>query len=286
MRSPDVLAVGEVMVDVSVPPEAVGAGHVVGRIAMRAGGSSATAAVWAARAGARAAVVGRVGADFAGEAIRQALRTRSVDPLLATDEEASTGIVLMLGGEVLADRGANARLAPADVPERIDAPAVLVSGYVLLHEDTRAAGRAALERAKGPWVAVDAASARLVAAAGRRGFQALTEAATVLVLNDDEAAALTGERGEAAARALAESFLLVCVKQGARGALALNEGRLERVEASAAPGMAQDGTGAGDAFAGALLAALTQGRDVAEALARACAAGAAALQSPTGWPPT
>jgi sugar/nucleoside kinase (ribokinase family) len=284
MAGPDVLAVGDVMVDVRVPADALHAGHVLGRVQMRPGGSSATAAVWAAAGGASAAVVARIGADFAGGALRLALSERGVEALLAEDREAPTGVVLLLGEEVVAERGANARLAPEDLPAEIGSPALLVSGYLLLHEDTEATGRAALARARGPWLAVDAASARLLARYGRARFLAATEAATVLLLNEDEALALTGKEGEAAALALADAYRIICVKQGPSGAVAVIDGGFVRAgvpDRLPSPG---EVTGAGDAFAGTLLARLVTGSDPERALGDACAAGAAALGTRDGWP--
>jgi sugar/nucleoside kinase (ribokinase family) len=285
MAAPDVLTVGDVMVDVRVPADALRTGHVVGRVQMRPGGSSANAAVWAAATGASAAVVARVGADFAGNALRLALGERGVDALLTEDREAPTGAVLLLGEEVVAERGANARLAPDHLPAEIGSPALLVSGYLLLQEDTEAAGHAALARARGPWIAVDAGSARLLARYGRARFFAATEAATVLLVNEGEALALTGSEGEAAALALADAYRIVCVKQGAGGAVAAVDGGLVRAgvgERRPSPG---EVTGAGDALAGTLLARLVAGADPERALADACTAAAAALDAPDGWPP-
>jgi sugar/nucleoside kinase (ribokinase family) len=200
------------------------------------------------------------------------------------DDETPTGVVLLLGEEVVAERGANARLAPEDLPGDLGSPALLVSGYLLLHEDTEATGRAALARARGPWLAVDAASARLLARYGRARFLAATEAATVLLLNADEALALTGKEGEAAALALADANRIVCVKQGAGGAVAAVDGGLVRAGVPERRPPQGDVTGAGDAFAGTLLARLVAGADPEQALADACAAGALALDASDGWP--
>jgi len=284
LAAPDVLAVGDVMLDVTVAADALAGGHVAGKVQVRPGGSAGTAAVWAAHAGAAAAVVGRVGADFAGEALRQALTARGVEALLVEDREAPTGIVMLLGDTVVAERGATARLAPADLPTSTAAPAVLVSGYALLHDDTKAAALAALERASGPWVAVDAASARLLERYGSRRFFEATAAATVLLLNDEEALALVGTTGEAAARALADSYRLVCLKQGALGALAAADGRIERAGGPAGAAPSPNAVGPGDAFAGALLAALAREAAPREALEQACAAGAACAGTDAGWP--
>lgn len=283
MASPDVLAVGDVMVDVRVPAQALAGGHVVGKVRVHAGGSAANAAAWAAAAGVRAGIIGRVGDDFAGRALRGELQGRGIEARLAADAEVPTGCVLALGERIVAERGANARLGPGDLPSTLAASAVLVSGYILLQEDSEAAGLAALERSRSDWVAVDAASARLLDRYGRERFLQATESATVLLLNEDEAFALTDEDAEQAARALADLYRLVCVKRGAGGAVASFERALRRAEA---PQIAvDDATGAGDAFAGALLAALARGDSVDAALEAACRAGAAAAASPNPWPP-
>ena len=282
MTSLDVVAVGDVMVDVRIPAEAVAEGHVVGVVRMHAGGSAANAAAWAAAAGARSGVVGRVGDDLSGRAVRRELEERGIRASLAVDADLPTGCVRAFGERVIAERGANARLAPDDVPSSPGTPAVLVSGYILLQAGSEAAGLAALERASGPWIAVDAASVRLLRGYGRDAFMEATERATVLLLNDEEALALTNSEPEQAARTLADRYRLVCVKRGAVGAVALFEGTVLHAEPPTAE--RGDGTGAGDAFAGALLAALVRGASPQAALEAACAAGAAAVASTGVWP--
>jgi sugar/nucleoside kinase (ribokinase family) len=282
MASHDVLTVGDVMVDAHAPPEALAGGHVIGKMRLHAGGSAANAAAWAAAAGARTGVVGRVGDDFAGRALRRELEARGMDALLAVDSELPTGCVLTLGERTVAERGANARLNPGDVPAPLEAGAVLVSGYVLLHDDSGAAGLTALDRAHSAWIAVDAASARLLKRYGRERFLDATRPATVLLLNADEASALTGEEPEHAAQELAGLYRLVCVKRGADGAVACFDGTLQHTDTPPIPLV--DGSGAGDAFAGALLAALASGRSIGLALEAGCRAGAAAAASHNLWP--
>jgi ribokinase len=145
----DLIAVGDVMLDGTLPAPVIGS-RVHGRIELRAGGSAANAALAAARLGAHAAVVGRVGADPAGRLVADSLTAAGVDPLLARDDQALTGCVVVVGStSVVADPGASARLAPEDLPETLEAGAVLVSGYTLLQPEPEAAARAALERANG-----------------------------------------------------------------------------------------------------------------------------------------
>jgi ribokinase len=279
----DFIAVGDVMIDVVVTSAALArGGHVSGQTRIAPGGSAANAAVWARAAGASAAVVGRVGDDFAGRALQAALEERGVQALLAADDDAPTGAVLALGETIVAERGANARLAPVDLPDRLEAGSVLVSGYALLHEDTEAAARAALDRADASWVAVDGASARLLERYGRRRFVDATSSASVLLVTEDEANALTREEPEEAAASLGSRYRLVCVKRGPGGVVAVLDGRV--LSAVAPPVEAVGTVGAGDAFAGVLLSRLALGGELGHALEEASRAGAAAVASASTWP--
>ena len=150
----DLIAVGDVMVDVHVQAPALKrGGDVHGRVRLQPAGTSANAAVWAAWDGATARVLGRVGDDMAGRLLRDALVERDVDAALTVDSDAPSGTMLVVveAGErsMVADRGANAELTSDDLPASLDAGAVLVSGYLLLQEPTTPAGLAALDRVEG-----------------------------------------------------------------------------------------------------------------------------------------
>jgi sugar/nucleoside kinase (ribokinase family) len=229
--APRVVAIGEVMLDVLGP--AVQAGRIHAPVRVRPGGTAVTAALAAAAAGARAAVVGRVGADLSAAAIRDELERAGVEPLLAVDRELPTGTYVELGDSVVAGRGANARLAPEDVPELAADDAVLVSGYAIVHEDTLAAARRGLESAA-RWRAVTATPLL------DEAFLERAVGANVLFANAAE-----GEELDV------EGFEIVCITHGAGGATILRDGRSEHV-----PPTGETGTGAGDAFAGTFLARL------------------------------
>lgn len=283
----DVVTVGDVMIDVRVDAEALEeGGDVHGRVLVRPGGSAANAAAWAAEAGARTRVHGRVGADTAGALIRDELMRRGVEPALALDLGADTGTMLVVHepGErsMVADRGANGRLSPGDLPATLEATSVLVSGYALLFEPTTPAARAALERARGRFVAVDAASWPLLRDFGVDRFFEVAGPANVLLANDREAEVLCGRRGEEAADALARRFPVVCVKMGVEGAVMSWEGLVIRFAGE--PVEEKDPTGAGDAFDGVLLAQLAAGRSPGDALHAACRAGARVASSYETWP--
>ena len=271
----DLIAVGDVMLDGALPAPVAG-GRVHGRIELRAGGSAANAALAAARLGARAAVIGRVGVDAAGRLVADTLAAAGVEPLLARDPEARTGCVVVIGGtSVVADPGASVRLAPDDLPPTLEARAVLVSGYSLLQAGPEAAARAALERSRTDWLAVDAGSARLVAAFGVDRFLEATAMAGVLLANAEEARMLTGLRADQAALTLARRYRVACVKLGRAGAIAASGEDVVRVEVQ--PVDQADTLGAGDAFAGGFLLSLSRGVDLASALRAGCDTAMAAL---------
>ena len=283
----DLLCIGDVMLDVRADARAlVHGGDVHGRVSVQPGGTSANAAVWAVWDGAEARVHGGVGADLAGRLLAEALRERGVKMHLTPHPDAATGTMLVMheAGErsMVADRGANARLRPEELPGMLVCGAVLVSGYLLLHDDTHATAVAAMERAVAPLIAVDAASWPLVESFGVSRFFEATARATVVLANQREARTLTGLEDEHAARALGERFPVAAVKLGARGAVAVVDGAIHRVPGEAVREV--DPTGAGDAFDGVLLGALARGAPAEEALARAAHAGALAASSAQAWP--
>jgi sugar/nucleoside kinase (ribokinase family) len=274
------VAVGDLLVDVISEQEAPGPGRSVhAPVAIRAGGSAANAAVWAADLGASATVLGRVGADPAGDLVNRVLTDRGIDAHLGRDRELPTGVAVALGSSVVASPGASAQLAPEDIPGRLTGDSLLVSGFSLFQAGSAAGARAALERFEGRWVAVDLASPRLAAASD---LDELCSGANVVLATADEARAVTGLELEQAAVELSAKFGLACVKLGEEGALAAEGKRMIRARAD--PVKRRSRFGAGDAFAAALLVSLADGRSIDQALETACAAGACAAASADGWP--
>jgi sugar/nucleoside kinase (ribokinase family) len=283
----DLLCIGDVMLDVHARSAALAhGGDVHGRVAVRPGGTSANAAVWATWAGASAAVIAAVGEDLVGDLLTGSLEARGVDivPLVRRPVRSGVMLVVVVEGDrsMVADRGANERLEAGDLPARLTAQAVLVSGYLLLQEPGHDVALAALERADAGIVAVEAASWPLVARHGAARFLDETSTAGLVLANDDEARVLTDRTGAAAAAALGERHRFAAVKHGAAGATLSADGVLHT--AAAEPIEEVDPTGAGDAFDGVLLAGLVRGDDPAAALAAACHAGALVAAGPDNWP--
>jgi ribokinase len=276
-----VVVAGDLMADVVATlsgPIAHGSDRAA-QIVQRGGGGAANVAVWLARAGVPATLIGRVGDDPAGRAAAQGLSAEGVDARLQVDAELATGTCVVLvepGGErtMLPDAGANAALAAVPLPA--DAVHLHVAGYALLHPGSRPAARALLAaaRAAGLSVSVDPSSAAPLAGTG--GFLEWIQGADLLLPNRDEAAVLAGiDDPEAAARALCAHAGEVVVKLGADGALWTDGAAVVRVPARFVSGA--DSTGAGDAFAAGLLAARLDGAAPAEALAAGGALAAEAV---------
>lgn len=244
------------------------------------GGKGANQAVAAARAGAAVKLVGAVGRDaFAGPALELA-RAAGIDISRVRALPQPTGIALIevtAGGEnaIVVVAGANGEVVAADVPDEwLDAATVVV----LQNEIPAAAnaGLAARARARGARVVYNAAPAR-DSDGEMRGL------ASVLVVNETEmramatTVALPAEAGAFAAEWARRSGGVAIVTLGGEGVVAAEPGASYRFRAPAVSIV--DTTGAGDAFVGALAAALDAGSTLRDALPRAVAAGSLACTS-------
>jgi ribokinase len=283
-----VVVVGDLMSDVVAWASAplAHASDTPAQITIHPGGGGANVAARLASQGVSTLLVSRIGNDPAGRAAVEDLRAGGVRTSVAVDPMRPTGTVVVIvepTGErtMLPDRGANAALAPADLPveELRSATHLHLSGYTLLDPGSRAAGLVALEHAReaGVSVSVDPASAAPLEAAGARAFLDWVAHADVLLPNLEEAVVLTGARDpEAAAWALARDGRDVVITLGAAGALWSDGVQVVRAAAADAPAPI-DSTGAGDAFTAGWLAARLDGAEPAEALAAANELGARAL---------
>jgi ribokinase len=254
------------------------------------GGKGANQAVACARMGAAVSMIGRIGDDPAGLALRSALREDGIVlEGVETTEQCSSGvavIVLTPDGQnrILLAAGANARLSPADVAAHsalFDRARLLVCQLEVPLETVEAAIGAAA--ARGVPVLLNPAPARVLPADlfGRIDY---------LVPNESEATILTGidVRDVASAKIAAQALRdrgvrCVIVTLGAAGIL-IADARGSR-HMPALPAEVVDTTAAGDSFIGGFAAGIAEGADVDEAarlglrVARLCVGRAGAQAS-------
>ncbi|MFD3737217.1 carbohydrate kinase family protein [Streptomyces sp. NPDC058629] len=292
------LVVGDVVTDVvALHGSALVHGtDTAARIRSVPGGAGANVACWAVRSGCRdVALLARAGAESA-EWHRDALERAGVRALLAVDEEVATATVISLVDAAaertfLTDSGAVLRLATEDfAPSMLDGAGWLhLSGYLLFAATSRATARLALRtaRERGIAVSVDPASAGFLAELGPKRFLEYAEGAELLLPNADEARLLTGlpETADAAAE-LSRTFPRIAVTLGCGGAVLATGGAVTGQVRALPVRDPVDSTGAGDAFTGGFLAALLAGADDKAAAAEGCRAGAEAVATVGGRPPT
>jgi ribokinase len=240
---------------------------------MRPGGKGANQAYAAARSGAQTAFVGCVGDDAFGPAVRAALSEGGCDVsrMRVVDRPTGTAAVMVeVSGEnqIVVASGANLAVSAGMVPDDLLGPGTTL---VCQMEIPVAETEAALIRAK-------TAGARTIlnlAPAAPISGMALA-AVDVLVVNEIEARMLAPDEPsiEAMARRLSAAHGLTCIiTLGADGAFVCEAGSAE-ASYSAPKIEPVDTVGAGDAFVGALAAALDEGLPISDALPRALMAGA------------
>ena len=237
----------------------------------QAGGKGANQVVAAAAAGAAVAMVGCVGDDAGGTAYRERLTARGVDVSgVRTCPGTTSGHAIV----TVADDGENSIVVVPGANDLLDEREVAAV-------DTLGPGDVLLLQLEVP-LAVVCAAARRASARGARvvintapyaGLPAdVVALADPVVANEHEMAALAEAGAEPAS---------LLVTFGANGA----SWDGVTVPAHLVPASdVVDTTGAGDAFCGALVAALARGAGREESLETALAAGAAAVRHPGAQP--
>jgi 5-dehydro-2-deoxygluconokinase len=284
----DLITMGRVGVDLY--PEQTGVPLAdVRTFAKSLGGTATNVAVAAARLGADAAVITKVGDDPFGGYVRRALEGFGVDARhVSTHPALRTPIVfceifppddfpLLFYRE---PKAPDMELEPGDLDlDAIRAARIFwVTGTGLSDEPSRSATLAALEARGRSGITVLDLDYRPMFWASREQARIAVQQAlphvTVAVGNQDECETAVGAREphEAAAALRRCGVDLAVVKQGPKGVLAVD--RDGSVEVPPVPVEVVNGLGAGDAFGGALCHGLLSGWDVERTMRFCNAAGA------------
>lgn len=243
------------------------------------GGKGANQAVAAARCGAMVEMVGALGDDEHGRAMRGMLEGEGIGHAGVTSVAgAPTGVALITvesGGEntIVVASGANASVDARSV--EVCTPAIQVADAVLMQLEVPIEGVIAAAKIAAGFktrVVLNAAPAAELPAE-------LIELLDVLIVNRGEAGQLSGRDASDPPELLAQALVgrgvgMVVVTLGSEGVIILEGETLHVVPAFRVNSV--DAVGAGDAFCGAFVAALAEGQEVEAAGRFAAAAGALA----------
>jgi ribokinase len=260
---------------------------ILGRtFALGPGGKGSNQSVAAAMAGGETHFITRLGRDDFAAIARSTWEKAGVRPEVTEDAESYTGAAFIFLEEatgnnaIIVSPGAAARITPQDLEARAD----LIRGasvFVTQLEQPIEAARAGLR------IARDAGVTTILNPAPAAALDdALLALCDYLTPNESEAEALTGlpvttlPEAEAAADALlARGVGAVVITLGANGALYRDRTRSVHVPVISA-GPVVETTGAGDAFNGGFAVALSEGRDVVEAMRFGCATAGISVTRP------
>ncbi|MBO6754886.1 MAG: ribokinase [Roseibium sp.] len=243
-----------------------------------AGGKGANQALSARRAGADVAMVGAVGNDAFADLALANLRLSGVDLSGVRALDGATGLAL-IGVE---DSGENQIIVASGANARVDAEWLdgrLTPGAWLLVQ-----GEVRVDQIETAMTAARRAGTKVFfnpAPVPGSSLKALLDLTDVLVVNEGEARDVAEALDlpadpEAFAAAFAAKDRIAVVTLGGAGAVACSRERTIRCRPPAIDVV--DTTGAGDAFCGALAAALDAGLNLDLGVRRAVAAGALACQ--------
>ena len=304
--APSIVTIGETMALLGTPDHClIRAGSTP---SLTVGGAESNVAIAAARLGARASWIGRLGDDDLGSLVIRELRGQGLTVLAHRDPGAPTGLMVKehrrgkpTHVRYYRKHSAGSCLEPGDVDRQVllDADVVHLTGITAAFGDSaRATLRHAITVARGGsatisfdvnyratlWSAdVAGPVLRELAASSDIVFAGPEEAELLL---PDGVSVADAEDPWRAATALAHHVCalgprITVIKLGSLGALALADGVVYRHPIEAI--VPVDPVGAGDAFVGAFLAELAAGRSIETCLASGARMGALVCMVPGDW---
>ncbi len=268
-----VLVIGDVIDDIIVVPEGQVRANTDtnAQITQTLGGSASNMASWASHDGAEVTFIGCVGSADEDRVTKE-FESFGVHTQLQTSETLKTGslVVLVEGASrsMLTDRGANKELSLEEltIDYLSDFSYVFLSGYTLF-------GRSEAEiknfifrvQDAGALLAIDPGSSGYIKDFGVEEFKACVNGVDILLPNDEEFELLSSEPSH-----------ITIVTKGSNGVdlyiegIKTNSFEAEKVDAI-------EPTGAGDAFAGSLIANLSKGVELHSAIENATKTAAKAV---------
>ena len=268
-----VLVIGDVIDDIIVVPEGQVRANTDtnAQITQTLGGSASNMASWASHEGAEVTFIGCVGSSDKDRVTKE-FESFGVHTQLQTSETLKTGslVVLVEGASrsMLTDRGANKELSLEEltIDYLSDFSYVYLSGYTLF-------GRSEAEiknfifrvQDAGALLAIDPGSSGYIKDFGVEEFKSCVDGVDILLPNEEEFELLSSEPSH-----------ITIVTKGSNGVDLYIEG-IKTNSFEAEKVTAIDPTGAGDAFAGSLIANLSKGVELHSAIENATKTAAKAV---------
>ena len=268
-----VLVIGDVIDDIIVVPEGQVRANTDtnAQITQTLGGSASNMASWASHEGAEVTFIGCVGSADEDRVTKE-FESFGVHAQLQTSKTLKTGslVVLVEGASrsMLTDRGANKELSLEEltIDYLSDFSYVYLSGYTLF-------GRSEAEiknfifrvQDAGALLAIDPGSSGYIEDFGVEEFNSCVNGVDILLPNDEEFELLSSEPSH-----------ITIVTKGSNGVDLYIEG-IKTNSFEAEKVTAIDPTGAGDAFAGSLIANLSKGVELHSAIENATKTAAKAV---------
>jgi sugar/nucleoside kinase (ribokinase family) len=247
------------------------------------GGACCNTIVGVGNLGGETRFAGSRGDDAYGRLFEEQVIKCSVEPRLSLGSAATGKVVSVITPDAQRSMftclGASTELAPDSVTPDIfkDTAIAMVEGYLLFNRDLMTAALKAAKAANAK-IALDLASFEVVNASKDILDDLITEYVDILIANEDEAKAYTGESDEdRALEHLSRNVEYAVLKVGARGSYISHNKAVTRI-APVAGDVPKDTTGAGDLWAAGFLYGLAHGFSVEKSGQLGSACGYAVCQ--------
>lgn len=241
------------------------------------GGSACNAILGVGKLGGLARFVGTRGNDQLGKLFEAGLKSHHVEPVLKVVDKPTGRVLSVITPDAQRTMytflGASQETRPAEMVPAIfaDAAVVHIEGYLLFNRDLMFAACKAVKDA-GAQISLDLASFTVVEASKDILEDLIREYVDILIANEDEAKAFTGESDELKSlEILAKKATIAVLKVGKRGAFISASGIVTKVDVLEGV-RAIDTTGAGDLWAAGFLFGYVNGYSMEKAgkIASAC----------------
>ena len=285
MKTYDVISIGSASIDVFIRTASkdvefekihshedvclpIGAKILLDKLYTEPGGSGVNTSIAFARLGFKAAVVTKLGKDANAGIVQKILKKEHVD-FLGKIAAGKTGYSVIFSGlhknrTILTYKGNNDKLNTKDVSLNKRKTKWFYFG-TLLGQSWKTQCKIA-KYAKKHGVKILFNPSLYLAEKGYKYLKPILDACTILVLNKEEAQALTGKKGGTAVLLdeLQQKIPIVVITDGPKGAHAFDGRNMYSIVPTDVP--ITDTTGAGDSFASAFLAAIMLNKDIPTAL--------------------